>query len=484
MKRNILFFLIIFSCSILFATIINVPADQPTIQAGIDVAVVGDTVLVQPGTYIENINYNGKDVIVASLFLTTQDTTYISSTIIDGNQNGTVVIFDNGESSDAILCGFKILNGFKPTMSSGGGGVYIHNSNPHLHDLIISANFATSGAGIYVHDASPIINNMIIIDNEVPLSGHGGGLYLMNCDNMIIKNLSIIHNETGTFGSGLFLIGCESLIFENLIVSNNECGYFGGGALYFDDSDAIILNSTICYNNNQYSGGGLIGGENVHLVNSVVYANSEPQLEIDHSAYYSLIQGGFPGIGNIDTDPLFVNSGEGDFHLQDSSPCIGSGIDEIEIDGITYFAPEFDLESNPRPAPTGSMPDMGVYENLHGVPQVGVYNNQLPSNNFNLSNYPNPFNPETAISFSIKIYSNVELMIYNIKGQKVKQLINDQLSAGLHSVIWDGRDENNLPVGSGIYFYQLRVDGNSKAVNKMIRFGLERFRDAVTVRLR
>ncbi|NQV19369.1 MAG: T9SS type A sorting domain-containing protein [Armatimonadetes bacterium] len=453
----------------LSSTIINIPAEYSTIQEGINIAVAGDTVLVHPGTYVENINYNGKDVIVASLFLTTQDTTYISSTIIDGNQNGTVVIFENGESTDAILCGFTLMNGMKTIASSGGGGVYIHNSNPHLHNLIISSNFATSGGGICIHDASPIISNMIIVDNEVPVgSGHGGGLYLMNCDNMIIKNLSIIHNETGAFGSGLFISGCESLIFENLIVSNNECGYFGGGALYFQNSDAIILNSTICYNNNQYSGGGLIGGENVYLVNSVVYGNSGPQLEIDHSAYYSLIQGGFPGIGNIDSDPLFTNPSECDFHLQDSSPCIGSGIDEIEIDGIMYFAPEFDFGGNPRPAPTGSMPDMGVYENLLGVPQVGVYNNQLPSNNFNLSNYPNPFNPTTTISFSIPEDSNIELSIYNIKGQKVKQLFSDQLAAGQHSVVWDGRDENNQPVGSGIYLYQLNINGNSKAVNKMI----------------
>ena len=469
MKKSILFFLIIFSCSILFATIINVPDDQPTIQAGINVADNSDTVLVHPGLYFENINYNGKNIIVASLFLTTQDTTYISDTIIDGNQNGTVIIFENGESSDAILCGFTIMNDFKPTMSSGGGGIYILNSNPHLHDLIISANFATSGGGIYSYNACPILNNLIIINNEVPSStGRGGGIYLMDCDKMTIKNLSIINNETGGHGSGLFLDDCESLIFENVIVSNNECGYMGGGALYFQNSDAIILNSTIYHNNNQYSGGGLTGGYNVHLVNSIVYGNSEPQLEIDHLADYSLIQGGFPGIGNIDAEPFFVNAILGDFHLQDSSPCIGSGIDEIEINGITYFAPEFDLKGNPRPAPTGSMPDMGVYENLLGVPQVGIYNNQLPSTNFNLSNYPNPFNPTTTISFSLQNNSNVEISIYNIKGQKVKTLLRDQFPAGQHSVVWDGRDENNLPLGSGIFFYQLRINGNSKAINKMI----------------
>ena len=79
----------------LSAQTLNVPADYSTIQSAIDAAVNGDTILVQPGTYVENINFNGKNIIVASLFLTTADTSYIYQTIIDGNQTGRVVIFDS-----------------------------------------------------------------------------------------------------------------------------------------------------------------------------------------------------------------------------------------------------------------------------------------------------------------------------------------------------------------------------------------------------
>ena len=96
----------------LSATIINIPADQSTIQEGINVAVHGDTVLVQTGIYVENIDYNGMNITVASHFLTTQDTTYISQTIIDGNNYDSCVIFENGEDTSAILCGFTIQNGF------------------------------------------------------------------------------------------------------------------------------------------------------------------------------------------------------------------------------------------------------------------------------------------------------------------------------------------------------------------------------------
>ena len=91
----------------------------------------------------------------------------------------------------------------------------------------------------------------------------------------------------------------------------------------------------------------------------------------------------------------------------------------------------------------------------------------LPVNCLLNQNYPNPFNPTTTISFSIQNNRNLELSIYNIKGQKVKLLISDQLLAGQHSVVWDGRDDNNKPVGSGIYFYKLKA-GDFQRVRKMI----------------
>ena len=80
--RNLMIIISLIFVLNLSATIINVPAEQPTIQAGIDIAVESDTILVQPGTYAENINFNGKAVILGSLFLTTQDTTYISQTVL------------------------------------------------------------------------------------------------------------------------------------------------------------------------------------------------------------------------------------------------------------------------------------------------------------------------------------------------------------------------------------------------------------------
>ena len=103
------------------------------------------------------------------------------------------------------------------------------------------------------------------------------------------------------------------------------------------------------------------------------------------------------------------------------------------------------------------------------IPGSSTENEEIPISQIQITNYPNPFNPTTTISFSIPKESKIEIAIYNLKGQKVKQLVSDirQLPEGEHSVVWDGRDEDNLPVGSGIYFYKLKA-GDFQKVRKMI----------------
>ncbi|MCD4818463.1 MAG: T9SS type A sorting domain-containing protein, partial [Candidatus Cloacimonetes bacterium] len=83
-------------------------------------------------------------------------------------------------------------------------------------------------------------------------------------------------------------------------------------------------------------------------------------------------------------------------------------------------------------------------------------------------NYPNPFNPTTNILFSTtESTENTELSIYNIKGQKVKTLVNDKLETGDHSIVWDGKDDSSKQVSSGIYFYKMK-SGKYTATKKMI----------------
>ena len=81
----------------------------------------------------------------------------------------------------------------------------------------------------------------------------------------------------------------------------------------------------------------------------------------------------------MNADPLFVHPAGADYHLQDGSPCIGAGIDSLEIGGIWHISPQIDLEGNPRPNPAGSLPDMGSYESPLALPVVILGDeNQIP----------------------------------------------------------------------------------------------------------
>ena len=121
-----LFFLFTLSCH---ATIHTVKqdgtGDYTTIQDGIDAATTGDTVLIWPGIYFENIDYNSKSITVASLYLTTQDDAYIHSTIIDGNMNDVGVKIINCTGESTVLNGMTVQHGFATTSVEAGGGIVV-----------------------------------------------------------------------------------------------------------------------------------------------------------------------------------------------------------------------------------------------------------------------------------------------------------------------------------------------------------------------
>ena len=83
------------------------------------------------------------------------------------------------------------------------------------------------------------------------------------------------------------------------------------------------------------------------------------------------------------------------------------------------------------------------------------------------TNFPNPFNPVTNISFALVQTEKVNIDIYNVRGEKVKTLVNDEMERGHHSVIWNGRDNSGKNVASGVYFYKMKA-GRYTSTKKMI----------------
>ena len=84
-----------------------------------------------------------------------------------------------------------------------------------------------------------------------------------------------------------------------------------------------------------------------------------------------------------------------------------------------------------------------------------------------LGNYPNPFNPETTLSFALKTAGRVKLTVYNLKGQVVKDILNSDLPTGYHKYIWNGRDQHGKACASGIYYYRME-SADYQCVKKMI----------------
>ena len=278
MKTIILLLLL---SSVLSAAIINIPADYALIQDGIISADNGDTVLVQPGTYAENLDFYGRNITVGSLFVTTQDTSYIAQTVIDGNQNGSVVAFTGYEDSTAVLSGFTLINGSGTVVQEypnglrlcNGGGIYCLNSSPLLEYLTITGCTCNYyGGGVYLEYSSSKLHNLKVISNTVELEG-GGGICARYQDNCEIADCRISDNTDSSKGGGICIFGGGIINIYRTLVSNNfSNGYTGG--VYLLVSGGIIEDSEISGNCGINSGGIYLAGGSIILQNSLINGNS------------------------------------------------------------------------------------------------------------------------------------------------------------------------------------------------------------------
>lgn len=252
MKTKILLFTFFTACFLAGTaqTILNVPGNYNTIQKAIDDAGNGDIVIVDQGTYYENINFKGKAITVMSNFVNSQDSADLINTIIDGSlptnpDSASVVYFISGEDNGSILSGFTIQGGQgSPGIEGGksGGGVFCKSSGPIIeHNRIINnrcegGGTFVSGGGIFIYNAygySTIIRHNLIawdtcINNaEGPAGATGGGI------SAVYAGECIIH---------------ENIICENYILHKENIGYAEGGGIECYSTKGIITNNTISDN--------------------------------------------------------------------------------------------------------------------------------------------------------------------------------------------------------------------------------------------
>jgi hypothetical protein len=394
--------------SVAAATVIHVPADQPSIQAGINAAQNGDTVLVSPGTYIENIDFNGKAIIVKS-------SNGPAVTVIDGGGVSSVVTFSSNETSSAVLNGFTLQHGDSShTATQMGGGVAIEKSSPTIKNNIVQGNFgAYGGGGIGVSFGSPLIQGNIIRNNSQSPNvdsgiggggigvngagstqiignvilhnswsnagvGLGGGIALFDSGSTLIENNYIVGNVAGTQGPGIDMEQNVSgtVIIQNLIVGNSSPDDAG---VYWFYSPAVFANNTIIDGRGTTSTVvALIPNTTVIIANNIIVASNgvthafscrfsdlQNPLKFYNNDIFSSKGVAYFGCtdqtgarGNISTNPAFV--GKGNFRLASGSAAIDAG------SNTAPHLPKTDFAGNPRiingnGGPTAIV-DMGAYE--------------------------------------------------------------------------------------------------------------------------
>jgi len=402
---------VLFSPSILAQTTINVPASQPTIQAGINAANSGDTVLVAPGTYSENLNFKGKVIKVTSSAGATQ-------TIIDGGNIESVVTFSSGEGPGSVLNGFTLQHGNASSNNRYlGGGIYVSGGSPTITNNIIQNNTSCGGGfGIGLYFSSPLIQGNTITNNNdshvLCSGGDGGGILVVGSGTVnIIGNVISNNAAYSGDGGGIALESAGSAVVKNNIVSSNTATGLSpaaqGGGIYSEGSTNDLIVQNILYGNNAGQGGGIytaswgiienntvVGGVGSGTLGSALYSPSGSHLQMannvivgvsgenalycdgiydpqppalsNNDAYSSGANGfggtcsGTPGQnGNISADPVFVNP-VSDFHLQPNSPAIDAGTNSAPN------LPQTDFAGSPRILDGNndcvSTVDMGAYE--------------------------------------------------------------------------------------------------------------------------
>lgn len=271
------------------------------------------------------------------------------------------------------------------------------------------------------------------------------GISLENCKSCLItKNYIHDNDQASTWhGDGIEIFRSENIDVTFNIVDHNE---FHGIELQYQVKNVNIINNTILQT---YGNDGIVLYdylENVTIKNNIIAYSSEEGIELvylwqgspvnfvnDYNCFWQ--NGAGPirspfttGPHSVLADPLLVDMAGHNYYLRPGSPCLGAGEsgDNIGALGITTTA-------------------------------VSNVVSELPTT-FELNqNYPNPFNAETQLQYQLAEKSQVTLKIYNLLGQEIRILVNDEKIAGYYTTHWDGKDANGILVGSGIYLCQMKA---------------------------
>ncbi len=364
---------------------------KATFQAAIDATSAGDEVVVADGVYSgignRNISYHGKPITVRSANGPKQ-------CVIDCGGSDRAFTLADGETLDSVIQGFTIRNG----SAIHGGGVLIRNSSATIVDCILRSNSAGVGAAIEITridskgrwgDGGDLrLDRCLIIDNIA--DGGAGGVFGFGPGTMTVTNCVFIANSATTIGALGSSMRKTDVI--NSVFSQNDGGFIGGaiesaspmtlvncvfsrntagrGAGVLVAAPATIVNCTFSGNSVD---GITLEGHDASLTNCVLWGNIPQQIGSEFfggtaTVTFSDIQGGLPGTGNIDADPLFVQPGTDDLRLSFGSPALDQGsnaalpADVLDLDGDGDTTEPLPLDADGNQRVINGIVDMGAYE--------------------------------------------------------------------------------------------------------------------------
>jgi hypothetical protein len=374
-------------------------------------------------------------------------------------------------SSDSCLLQYCLVEG------SNDHGLLIQCSTTIDHCTIRWNSGGAWGGGIYVSSSIhryPVISNCLITENKGSV---GGGIGIFP-GNAIITNCIITKNRSTTEGGGINIeLSASHATIDHCLIAQNISPR-GGGIYLCSSAKATIFNCTIVgnYSTDPQQGGGIgLGGySSAHIVNVIAAYNIGGGINLPHQAGTKIAYGcfyhnagadftGYPpdSLGqlvmvnangdscdiyhNILMNPLFVNQGIHDYHLQATSPCIDAGDPRTPLD------------------PDSTIADIGAYYFDQGILASLYMESWQPAQFGLMTNYPNPFNASTQITYSSPTASRIELTIYNILGQRIITLSNGFQQAGTHRFNWDASK-----VASGIYLARVQSGQQVKTIKLIL----------------
>lgn len=351
------------------------------------------------------------------------------------------------------------------TSESSWNGIRFFNTQEEnvLNNCEIS-NASVSAIKVEGDSKVDVIGCKIFDNNSTSL---GVAFEIVGSNNVLISQ-NIIANNTSSACAGAIRCTASSVEITNNVIVNNT-GQWGAFS-FKNDSNPVITNNTIANNESTNNNSTtpylmfLLSSTPI-ISNSILIDNGEIYYLTTPEITYSCVTGGFTGEGNIDEDPLFVTPTAGDgtgydglaanWSLQAGSPCINAGNPDAMYNDID-----------------GTRNDMGAY----GGPTP--YELELTDSDDNTVNvvavnsisvYPNPFNPTANIALLINendLQQPVSVEIFNIKGQLVKTIVNNEI-VQTTNFVWNGKDNNNNSTSSGMYFVKMKT-ATSEVSKKML----------------